>query len=364
MQKIYITPGPSHPYPRIKAFMDEAWEHDIPAISHRGKAFADVYSRTATAIKLLIDVPADYTVMFVGSATEAMERTMQSVVRERSHHFIQGEFAEKWYKIAQQLGKHPTATRAAAGRPFPSFLVPAGSELVCITHNETSTGAIVPRPVLDKLVTSTHRPLVALDVVSSAPMTTLPWAFLDIVFFSVQKAFGLPAGLGVLIASPRAVQKSIELEGEGAPVGSYHSLPQLAAAAEKLQTPATPNVMGIYLLGSVAEDMLSQGIAQLRTENARRAAHLYEIVTEHPHLQPFVPDEAWRSPTVVVADVQDGNEFLMRHMAEQQLVLGKGYKDFADAHVRIANFPAMDAQTFDLLTHQLRYYTPVDSRKI
>jgi phosphoserine aminotransferase len=359
MQKIYLTPGPSQPYPRIKAFMDEAWAHDIVSISHRGKAFSDVYSRTATAVKLLMDVPSDYTVMFVGSATEAMERTVQGVVRERSHHFIQGEFAEKWFKIAKQLGKHPTATRAAAGRPFPSFLVPAGAGLVCITHNETSTGAIVPKPVLDKLVTSTHRPLVALDVVSSAPMTTLPWPFLDIVFFSVQKAFGLPAGLGVLIASPRAVQKSIELEAAGLPVGSYHSLPQLIAAAEKFQTPATPNVLGIYLLGSAAEDMLNRGVAQLRAENATRAAHLYDIVSNHAHMQPFVADESWRSPTVIVADVMNGNTHLMHHMADQRLVLGKGYKDFADMHVRIANFPAMDAQTFEVLTQHLRRYEPV-----
>ena len=359
MQKIYLTPGPSHPYPRIREFMDEAWSRDIPAISHRGKAFSDVYSRTATAIKLLMDVPSDYTVMFVSSATEAMERTVQGVVYERSHHFIQGEFAEKWYKIARQLGKRPTATRAPAGRPFPSFLVPAGTELVCITHNETSTGAIVPQPVLDKLVTSTHRPLVALDVVSSAPMTTLPWPFLDIVFFSVQKAFGLPAGLGVLIASPRAVQKSLELEAAGGQIGSYHSLPQLVSAAQKLQTPTTPNVMGIYLLGSVAEDMLNRGVGDLRAENAKRAAQLYEIVSGHKHMQPFVTEDSWRSPTVIVAEVTKGNDHLMRHMAEQQLVLGKGYKDFADAHVRIANFPAMDAQTFDLLLQRLRQYEPI-----
>jgi phosphoserine aminotransferase len=338
--------------------MDEAWSKDIPAISHRGKAFSDVYSRTTSAIKLLMDVPSDYTVMFVGSATEAMERTVQGVVHERSHHFIQGEFAEKWYKISKQLGKHPTATRAAPGRPFPSFLVPAGTELVCITHNETSTGAIVPQPILDKLVTSTHRPLVALDVVSSAPMTTLPWAFLDVVFFSVQKAFGLPAGLGVLIVSPRAVHKSLELEAAGQQVGSYHSLPQLVTAAEKLQTPTTPNVLGIYLLGSVAENMLTRGIDTLRTENAKRAAHLYEIVLNHEHMQPFVEEPSWRSPTVIVTDVTNGNIHLMQHMSEQQLVLGKGYKDFADAHVRIANFPAMDEQTFDVLSRQLQQYEP------
>lgn len=326
------------------------------AISHRGKAFADVYSRTETALRLLMSIPEEYVITFVGSATEAMERSVQGTVIDRSHHFIQGEFAEKWYKIAEQLGKHPTATRANAGRPFPSLNVPSDAELVCITHNETSTGTMVPEHVLRELVTRPHRPLVALDVVSSAPLAELPWAQLDLVFFSVQKAFGLPAGLGVLVVSPRAVARSQEFGHAGRQIGSYHSLPQLVAAAEKHQTPTTPNVLGIYLLGRVAEDLQTQGIESLRAVNRARAAHLYDLISQHAYLTPFVADEAWRSPTVIVADVQHGNEQLLRALSEQQLVLGKGYKDFADAHVRIANFPAMDDATFDILTHHLQQY--------
>ena len=358
MQKIYVTSGPSHPHPRLREFLDDAWKQDIMAISHRGKAFSDVYSRTTSALRLLMEAPTDYVVMFVGSATEAMERTIQGVVTDRSHHFIQGEFAEKWYKIATQLGKHPTATRAQPGRSFPSLLTPADTELVCITHNETSTGAIIPESVLGSLVTNEHQPLVALDVVSSAPMTSLPWPNLDLVFFSVQKAFGLPAGLGVLIASPRAIQKSQELAAAGLAVGSYHSLPQLSAAAKKFQTPATPNVLGVYLLGSVAEDMLSRGVANLRVENMKRAQHLYEIVSSNEHLQPFVTDKLWRSPTVIVAEVAQGSDPLLSHMEQQRMVLGKGYKDFADVHVRIANFPALDESTFEMLTQHLRQYAP------
>lgn len=362
MQKIYLTPGPSHPYPGLQTFVNKAFDRDIMAISHRGKAFSDVYSRTVSALSRLMSVPSTYTVMFVGSATEAMERSVQGVVNERSHHFIQGEFAEKWFEIAKQLGKQPTATRAQAGRPFPSLEIPVDAELVCITHNETSTGAIVPDSVLMTLATSQRRPLVALDVVSSAPMTPLPWSMLDIVFFSVQKAFGLPAGLGVLIASPRAIQKSRELEATGAPVGSYHSLSRLAAAAEKFQTPATPNVVGIYLLGSVAEDMLGRGIEHMRTDNTRRANLLYDIISGHAHMQPFITEAAWRSPTVIVAAIAEGNGHLIRHMGQRHLVIGKGYKGFADAHVRIANFPAMDERTFGVLSKHLQGYQPIPKK--
>lgn len=326
------------------------------AISHRGKAFADIYSRTETALRMLMSIPPDHIVTFVGSATEAMERSLQGVTHDRSHHFIQGEFGEKWFTIAEQLGKHPTATRAIAGRPYPSLDVPADAELVCITHNETSTGAMVPDEVLQQLLSRPHRPLVGLDVVSSAPLSELPWAALDLVFFSVQKAFGLPAGLGVLVISPRAVARCQELARQGRRIGSYHSLVQLVSAAEKHQTPTTPNVLGIYLLGRVAEDMTSQGIAKLREENRKRAAVIYEIIEANEHFSPFVPDAAWRSPTVIVAEVKHGNTRLLQQLEQQQLVLGKGYKDFADTHVRIANFPAMDETTFDILTRHLTAY--------
>lgn len=358
MQRIYLTPGPSHPHPRLRTFLDEAWMQDVVAISHRGKAFADFYSRTESALRMLMSIPEDHAVVFVGSATEAMERTLQGVVQDRSHHFIQGEFGEKWFKIAEQLGKQPTATRANAGRPYPSLDVPHDAELVCITHNETSTGAMVPDRVLQQLVTLPHRPLVGLDVVSSAPLADIPWAQLDLVFFSVQKAFGLPAGLGVLVISPRAVARAQELALKGAQIGSYHSLVQLVASAGKHQTPTTPNVLGIYLLGRVAEDMASQGIASIREENRKRAAVLYEIIHANEHFTPFVPDAEWRSPTVIVAEVNQGNTRLLRQLEAQQVILGKGYKDFADAHVRIANFPAMDSPTFDTLTRHLSQYKP------
>jgi phosphoserine aminotransferase len=357
MQHTYFTPGPSHPYPRLREFLNEAWRRDIVAISHRGKPFTDIYSRTTEAIRLLMGVPSDYEVMFVGSATEAMERIIQGVVVDRSHHFINGEFAEKWFSIAEQLGKHPTATRASVGRSFPSLSVPPDAELVCITHNETSIGAIVPGAVLRQLTNAVHHPLVALDVVSSAPMTELPWSALDLVFFSVQKAFGLPAGLGVLIASPRAIQKSTELQELGLSVGSYHSLPQLAAAAMKHQTPATPNVLGIYLLGSVAEDMLDRGVSAMRAQNLARAEHLYKILSSSENVQPFVVEQQWRSPTVIVATVKDGNSALVGHMWQQRLILGKGYKDFADEHVRIANFPTTDDAAFEKLINHLREHT-------
>src|SRR5664279_468830 len=133
----YLTPGPAQLYPELKQYLADAMDRDIPSISHRGKAFSDIYLQTETALRQLMDIPADYQIMFVGSATEAMERIMQSVVASRSHHFVSGAFSAKWLQIAQQLGKNPTATHVPDGHAFTDLNVPSDVELVCITHNET-----------------------------------------------------------------------------------------------------------------------------------------------------------------------------------------------------------------------------------
>ncbi len=358
----YLTPGPSEPYPRLREFLGDAWDGEVVSLSHRGQAFKDIYRRTDVALRKLMGVPEGYALMFVGSATEAMERVVQGVVERRSHHLVSGAFGEKWLQIAAQLGKTTTFARAEAGRGFgpADFAVPADTELLCLTHNETSTGTAWPAEELARLTRPPHDWLVALDVVSSAPIVELPWEGLDLVFFSVQKAFGLPAGLGVLMASPRALERAAVVAGRvGAAVGSFHSLMELAKGGAKFQTPATPNVLGIYLLGRVAEDMLAGGAAKLRAENHDRARRLYKALDASGYLEPFVADPRWRSSTVVVAEVRGGNTALHARLAGQGLVLGKGYAPFKDEHVRIANFPSLTEADFEALIKHLRDYSGV-----
>lgn len=353
---IYFTPGPSQPYPGLYTYLDDAWKKDVIAISHRSSAFTGIYQQADQALRQLMDIPDDYSVMFLGSATEAMERIIQGTVEHRSHHFINGSFAEKWFEIAKQLGKKPTATEAQPGKPFKKMAesVPDDTELVCVTQNETSTGSAVPHAQLLKLAELPGRPLIALDVVSSAPITPIPIDKFDLVFFSVQKAFGLPAGLGVLIASPRAIEKAHALRDKGVSIGSYHNLADLTASAKKHQTPATPNILGIYLLGRVADDMVQKDLRLIRQENEQRARELYALLEQSPMFEPFVSDPEWRSATVIVTKVHGGSGQLHDRLVGQDIVPGKGYGQFKEEHLRLANFPALSDEMFANLIEQLQ----------
>jgi phosphoserine aminotransferase len=48
--------------------------------------------------------------------------------------------------------------------------------------------------------------LIAVDATSSMAGVELDWQSADIWFASVQKCFGLPAGMAVMVCSPRALQ--------------------------------------------------------------------------------------------------------------------------------------------------------------
>lgn len=354
----FLTPGPSEPYPKLRKFLDDAWDQRIISQSHRSATFTDIYKNTDAALRAIMDIPKNYQIVFLGSATEAMERIIQGVVKQRSHHFVYGAFSEKWFEIAQQLGKDPSVTKVEHGNHFDhqELSVPSDAELVCLTQNETSTGAAFPLEELNYVIDQAPKALIALDVVSSAPLVKLPWKKLDLVFFSIQKAFGLPAGLGVLIMSPRALKKAETINKEGASVGSYHSLLGLAEFGAQYQTPATPNVLGIYLLGRVAADMESIGINALITENRRRSALMYQTLENSRYLDPFIHEPTWRSFTVAVVSVNGGSQKLHDELVERELIPSKGYGTFKNAHLRLANFPSINPQSFDALIGHIKAF--------
>lgn len=339
---IEFSPGPSQLYPGVPEYLQDALGDDVMSRSHRSAWFTDMYADTVNGLRELLDIPEDYHVWFMGSATEAMERIVQNTVKKTSHHFVNGAFSEKFRSIASQLGTSPTEATVPWGEGFDlsTNLVPKTAELIAITQNETSTGVAHPAEVITTLHDRYSDTLLAVDIVSATPYMTLDFKKADCVFFSVQKGFGLPAGLGVLVASPRALDRAKSLKSSGKSIGSYHSFAELAKNAEKNNTPETPNVLGIYLLGRVVSDMLARGADTLRNRLTQNANKLYAAIDAHPLLSPAVLDPNFRSNTVIVADVEGGSAPLVEAAKKQGFSIGAGYKDKKATQIRIANFPA------------------------
>ncbi|SKC85595.1 aminotransferase class V-fold PLP-dependent enzyme [Ohtaekwangia koreensis] len=352
--KINFTPGPSQLYFTVEDHVRTAFRDGIPSISHRSKQYESIYKKAVDGLRALLGLPANYHVLFTGSANEIWERVIQNLVEEKSLHYVNGSFSKRFFEIAQLLNKKPEKIEASMGQGFNiSDIVHPGIELVGITHNETSSGVSVPLEFIYSLREQYPDALLAVDAVSSLPYPDFDYSKIDSAFFSVQKGFGLPAGLGVWLVNDKCIAKAEQLLSKGISIGSYHSIPSLYTHAVKNQNPETPNVLGIYLLAQVVEDMVRRGITAIRKETEYKAALLYQALESHGTLKPFVQDKAFQSKTVIVADCGDHTENITKLLQSKGMQPGDGYGSFKKSQLRFANFPTHSKEQYELLVDTL-----------
>lgn len=341
MKKVFFTVGPSQTYPTFERHMHTALKDQIGSISHRGSQFKDIYKNVDQKLKRLLGIPESFSIYFVGSSLESMERIIQNTVLKSSFHLISGSFGKRWHKTAVELGKKAFAqeTQDGEGFDFGSLKIPRECELVCITQNDTSTGVWIPMQEIHYLKSRYPDMLFALDLVSSAPIPEIEFSKIDMVFFSVQKGFGLPAGLGVLAVSPGSVKKAEDIQKRGVSTGSYHNFLTLDKAYSNFQTPETPNVLNIYLLDKILDDMLKKGIEKIRKETDEKAKLIYEFFDSHKKYEPFVKYKPIRSKTSLVIDVKGESGKIREKLTKKGIEVGSGYGARKEGQIRIANFP-------------------------
>ncbi|MES2731756.1 MAG: aminotransferase class V-fold PLP-dependent enzyme [Bacteroidota bacterium] len=361
MKKTYFTPGPAQLYPSVAHHMQTAMDEQIGSISHRSKQFRQLYQHAAEQLTELMQIPAGSGIFFLGSATEIWERSLQNCVGNESFHLVNGSFSKRFYEFALELNgknspRHAVHVEAPFGMGFDASdaLIPETSELVCLTHNESSSGVSMPVAEIHALKQAHANKLFIVDVVSSAPYPDLDLSLVDSVFFSVQKAFGLPAGLGVWITNDKMLAKAEQLKAEGHSIGTYHSLPSLFKNFKNYETPETPNVMNIYLLGKIAEEMNKKGVATIRKETDAKAQILYEFMAQSPAFDIFVQNPAHRSQTVVVANTTKPAAEVIEAVKATGNVIGSGYGSYKDKQIRIANFPTTSTADIESLIGELK----------
>ncbi|WP_128546023.1 aminotransferase class V-fold PLP-dependent enzyme [Larkinella soli] len=345
MKQVYFTAGPAELYPTVYAHLQEAMDRQIGSISHRSAQFRSIYQFCAEQLRALMSIPETHGIFFTGSASEVWERVLLNCVEHESFHLINGSFSKKFCEYATAVHKYTHKQEKPFGEGFDygEVEVPEYAELIAVTQNETSSGVQMRTVDIHKLKRSNGRKLMAVDIVSSAPYPDLDFSLIDSAFFSVQKAFGLPAGLGVWIANEKCLEKAELLRHGDQTIGAHNSLPLLWKNFKNYETPATPNVLLIYLLGKIAEDFNRIGVETIRKETEEKAKSLYKFIENHPLFEPFVKEERHRSRTVVVATTKKPSSEIIAKVKESGMVIGSGYGQFKDSQIRIANFPATSA---------------------
>ncbi len=330
-------PGPSRVYDAVPKYVKDAHTSGILSMNHRSAEFMALMKKTVTLLKRKLSIPKDYTVFFTSSATECWEIIAQSWITHKSFHLYNGAFGQKWFDYTHKL--QPKAIALPFGRETilnPGQTVFEGSEnIICITQNETANGTQVSKPVIQSIRKNNPDHLIAIDATSSMAGIKLDFKSGDIWFASVQKCFGLPAGLGIMVCSPHAIARAHTLNR----TAHYNNIVLMTAMMQQWQTSYTPNVLGIYMLMRVLETV--KPIGEIHKQTLSRYKTWTEFLTRNGYSL-LIGNAAVRSYTVlpVQADAKTIDK-LKKSMQAKGFLLGSGYGELKATTIRIANFPAI-----------------------
>jgi phosphoserine aminotransferase len=175
--------------------------------SHRAKIGKAKLKLAIELTREVLEVPADYKIGIVpASDTGAVEMALWSLLGARPVTTIAWEsFGEGWVSdIIKELKlKDVTKLHAGYGEIPDLSKVDSASDIV-FTWNGTTSGVRVPNA---DWISATREGLTICDATSAAFAQALDWPKLDVVTFSWQKALGGEAAHGMLILSPRAVER-------------------------------------------------------------------------------------------------------------------------------------------------------------
>jgi phosphoserine aminotransferase len=349
---ISFYPGPSRVHDSIPSFVKDAYKEGIMSINHRSDDFIRMNKRTIALLKEKLRVPRNYTVFFTSSATECWEIIAQSLYDKGSFHFHNGAFGQKWFEYTRRL--HPQAVSSPFdlnAQPEPRLVPQEFQGIICLTQNETSNGTQVSNAVLKSIRKCNPDSLIAVDATSSMAGIRLDFKNADMWFASVQKCFGLPAGLGILICSPAVLETASRINEKD----HYNSLTFMMAMMEKWQTPFTPNVLAIYLLMRVLET--SPVIDEVESEIIERYEDWISLLQETKSVSHLVTNPKVQSYTVITVRAEEQVVDAIKKEARQNsILLGEGYGPFKPYTFRIANFPAISRKEIKTLKSFLRKY--------
>ncbi|MCE6960906.1 phosphoserine transaminase [Cereibacter sphaeroides] len=174
--------------------------------SHRAAVGKAKLKEAIELTREILGVPAGYRIGIVpGSDTGAVEMAMWSLLGARPVEMLAWEsFGEGWVTDAvKQLKLDATVRKAAYGEIVDFAQVDFDKDVV-FTWNGTTSGVRLPN---GDPIPADRAGLTICDATSAAFAMDLPWDKLDVVTFSWQKVLGGEGGHGMLILSPRAVER-------------------------------------------------------------------------------------------------------------------------------------------------------------
>ncbi|MEY8098115.1 phosphoserine transaminase [Falsihalocynthiibacter sp. S25ZX9] len=313
--------------------------------SHRAAVGKAKLKAAIESTREILGIPTDYKIGIVpASDTGAMEMAMWSLLGERPAEMVAWEsFGAGWVTdVVKQLKIEANVRTADYGEIVDMTAVDYNKDVV-FTWNGTTSGVRMPN---GDAIPANREGLTICDATSAAFAMDLPWDKLDVTTFSWQKVLGGEAAHGMLILSPRAVER-LENYTPSWPLPKIFRLTKGGKLIDGIfsgETINTPSMLCVedYLV-ALEWSKKQGGLKGLIARADANTAEISKFVETHDWIEFLAADPAIRSTTSVCvkftdARIKDGAVFakaVAKRLENEGVALDIGaYRD-APAGLRI-----------------------------
>lgn len=277
--------------------------------SHRAGPLKAKLKEVIELHRSLLGIPADYKIGIVpGSDTGAFEMAMWSMLGARGVDVFSWEsFSDGWLKdIVNHLKISDVKSYTADYGDLPDMSQADPSRDCVFVWNGTTSGVRVPN---GDWISDAREGLTFCDATSAVFAYEMPWDKLDVTTWSWQKVLGGEGGHGIIVLSPRAVERLESYKPEGRPLPKVFRLTKGGKLIEgifKGETINTPSMIAV----ADCLDALNWVDHIGGVENSIRRSqinyeHLKEWVDKTDWIDFLAANETERSTTSVCLKITD-----------------------------------------------------------
>jgi phosphoserine aminotransferase len=298
-----FSSGPCAKYP---GYSLEALKEAPLGRSHRSALGRSRLFEAIQRTKKLLGIPDEYLVGIVpGSDTGAMEMALWNLLGARGVEVIYFEaFGRDWaHDILNELKLEEVRVLSAGYGYLPDLSQVDFERDVVFTWNGTTSGVKVPS---GDFIPSRRQGLTICDATSAVFAMEIPWEKLDAATFSWQKVLGGEAAHGMLVLSPRAVER-IESYTPPWPIPKVFRLKKGGKLMRDIFEGSTINTPSLlcnedYLAALEWAESIG-GLPALIRRSENNLKVIENFVSEHEWIHFLAADPAIRSNTSVCLTV-------------------------------------------------------------
>ena len=323
--------------------------------SHRQATVRNKVGEVRDGLSALFNLPDGYEVLLGNGGTTAFwDAATFHLVANHSQHLSFGEFSSKFasaVKAAPHLSD-PQIIKSDVGT-HPYAVADESVDLYALTHNETSTGVMMP---IERPQGATG--LVAVDATSGAGGLPVDPNQFDCYYFAPQKSFASDGGLWIAICSPAAIERIETLAASDRWTPAFFDLKIALDNSRLNQTYNTPALATIHMLASQIKWFNENGGLAFSAGRSRTSAQtLYSWAEASDFATPFVQNPAQRSHVVGTIDFNEDIDanVIAKVLRANGIVDTDPYRKLGRNQLRIAMFPSVDPEDVALLCASINW---------